>query len=117
MENLFTPFVCSAGDGDKVRSAFTGCTEDIAPIIQTSLMRQEHARSYPSSTDISLGYPGDGLTDELDVQCYVPWTSSDNPNVATYDIKHIFIYRCLAFLGNRTRTFLVAIECDTSTPR
>jgi hypothetical protein len=41
----------------------------------------------PSSTDISLGYPGDGLTDELDVQCYVPWTSSDNPNVATYDIK------------------------------
>ncbi|EFX80190.1 hypothetical protein DAPPUDRAFT_243954 [Daphnia pulex] len=42
---------------------------------------------YPSSTDISLGYPGDGLTDELDVQCYVPWTSSDNPNVATYDIK------------------------------
>ena len=43
--------------------------------------------NYPSSTDISLGYPGDGLTDELDVQCYVPWTSSDNPNVATYDIK------------------------------
>ena len=42
---------------------------------------------HPSSTDISLGYPGDGLTDELDVQCYVPWTSSDNPNVATYDIK------------------------------
>ncbi|EFX64543.1 hypothetical protein DAPPUDRAFT_266210 [Daphnia pulex] len=41
----------------------------------------------PSSTDISLGYPGDGLTDELDVQWYVPWTSSDNPNVATYDIK------------------------------
>ncbi|EFX63873.1 hypothetical protein DAPPUDRAFT_267494 [Daphnia pulex] len=38
---------------------------------------------FPSSTDISLGYPGDGLTDELDVQCYVPWTSSDNPNVAT----------------------------------
>jgi hypothetical protein len=45
------------------------------------------ARESPSSTDISLGYPGDGLTDELDVQCYVPWTSSDNPNVATYDIK------------------------------
>ncbi|EFX78919.1 hypothetical protein DAPPUDRAFT_104899 [Daphnia pulex] len=44
-------------------------------------------RTLPSSTDISLGYPGDGLTDELDVQCYVPWTSSDNPNVATYDIK------------------------------
>ena len=42
---------------------------------------------YLSSTEISLGYPGDGLTDELDVQCYVPWTSSDNPNVATYDIK------------------------------
>ncbi|EFX63250.1 hypothetical protein DAPPUDRAFT_119383 [Daphnia pulex] len=46
-----------------------------------------HLPPFPSSTDISLGYPGDGLTDELDVQCYVPWTSSDNPNVATYDIK------------------------------
>jgi hypothetical protein len=46
-----------------------------------------HFHSFPSSTDISLGYSGDGLADELDVQCYVHWTSSDNPNVATYDIK------------------------------
>lgn len=49
--------------------------------------QRRKTKANPSSTDISLGYPGDGSTDELDVQCYVPWTSSDNPNVATYDIK------------------------------
>jgi hypothetical protein len=42
---------------------------------------------YLSSTEISLGYPGYGLTDELDVQFYVSRTSSDYPNVALYDIK------------------------------
>ena len=59
----------------------------LVDIIKEYLKRKKFLPTNPSSTDISLGYPGDGLTDELDVQCYVPWTSSDNPNVATYDIK------------------------------
>jgi hypothetical protein len=59
----------------------------LVDIIKKYLKRKKFLPTNPSSTDISLGYPGDGLTDELDVQCYVPWTSSDNPNVATYDIK------------------------------
>ncbi|EFX77420.1 hypothetical protein DAPPUDRAFT_106000 [Daphnia pulex] len=43
--------------------------------------------------------------------------SDHHPVMTNIAIPHLFIYRCLAFLGNRTRTFMVAIECDTSTPR
>ncbi len=63
-------------------------------IIECKISRQHNIQvifagktSTPSSTEISLGDPGDGLTDELDVQFYVPWASSENPNVTSYDIK------------------------------
>ncbi|KZS07279.1 Uncharacterized protein APZ42_029039 [Daphnia magna] len=54
---------------------------------QFKVWRQTMPLTDPNSTEISLGYPGDGSTDELDIQFYVPWTSSDNPNVALCDIK------------------------------